>query len=547
MTTPTKPLNLSADATNSTTASLVWSTPSSDGGKPITSYTVQRKLPQVVLSFTVSPVGTGYSSVSPPSVTVSGGGGIGATGVAVITGGTVSAINVTSGGNGFTSAPDVTIDPPPSGTQAEATANLSTTGFDNIGTTSFTVKVFSDETLFPRDNPIYQITATNEDGESNPSDTASTTTATSEAQTIAELLFDGWNLTGELSKTVTTTDPPMTEPVHFFDRGQVPGNKFAKSITVQKINALGNENIVEHPRFFEESNTFEITCFLQVIDSADDQFSVWVDLMQQMTTKVTDILRGEFAPSNKKGVFFRTNTNWTRDDTFFPDDPELVRTLRFVLTRIKSNDPAVFVGYPGALPNGTSGVLVLSVASSVADNLPTTNHTYFQTERIQVVYGWRNIPYLTASTVSTIGTPIYYRGQFSGQFSCDMYLDKDDITPVTFDSLAQLVLPQSNGELGRAAFLVSNANVESTPVVLNQLVSVNITSFEKISENEELIKINIRGNLVEPSTFSVGVILVKMVYEDGTPLAAGGNVGIGEDMAYQIPAKEIMGFEPSTV
>ena len=58
----------------------------------------------------------------------------------------------------------------------------------------------------------------------------------------------------------------MTEPVHFFDRQQIPGNFFAKSVTVQKINALGNENIVEHPKFFEQSDTFEVTCFMQVPD-----------------------------------------------------------------------------------------------------------------------------------------------------------------------------------------------------------------------------------------------------------------------------------------
>ena len=116
-------------------------------------------------------------------------------------------------------------------------------------------------------------------------------------------------------------------------------------VTVQKINELGNENIIEHPKFFEQSDIFEITCFLQVTDSAPDVFSVWIDLMQQMTGEVTRILRTRFAPSDDTGEFFSTSTGWTRDDTFFPDEPMLVRTLRFTLTRILSNEPEVFIGY----------------------------------------------------------------------------------------------------------------------------------------------------------------------------------------------------------
>lgn len=356
---------------------------------------------------------------------------------------------------------------------------------------------YTDSTLAARDNANYRVSAINVSGTGPSSNEASATTSTSESQTIKELLFDNWALTGELSKVLVGD---MTEVVNFMDRDQVPGNKKAKMVTVQKINALGNENIIEHPTFFEQSEIFEITCFLQVTDSADDIFSVWIDLMQQMTSEVSRILKTLYSPSSGTGEFFRTVINWTRDDTFFTDEPMLVRTLRFTLTRILSNSDEVFIGYPGAV--GNNGVLVFDTSESSGDNLPASDYIYTQVYRVEVVQGWRNIPYITTDSPQTTAIPIYYRGGFSGRFTCMMDLKKSDITPSTLNSLSQIFLPQSNGELGTAVFLHNVGNTETPPVVLSETLFVNITETQKISENEELVKFHIRGNLTQPSTYS---------------------------------------------
>lgn len=369
---------------------------------------------------------------------------------------------------------------------------------------------YSDSGLTAQNNYTYRIEAINTEPLTGPfSDTASTTTATSEAQTIKELLFNNWSLTGELAN-VTTGD--MTEPVHFYDRGQVPGNKFPKAITVQKINELGNENIVEHPTFFEQSDTFEITCFMQVPDSADDVFSVWVDLIQQMTTEVTRILKTVYSPSSSTGEFFKSTIGWTRDDTFFPDDPELTRTLRFTLTRILSNSDEVFVGYPGAV--APSGVLVFDTSDSSGDSLPTVDYVYTQVYRVEIVQGWRNIPYITTDSPETTAIPIYYRGAFSGRFTALMDLKKSDITPTTLNSLSQIFRPQNNGELGTATFLHNVGNTETVPITLQESIPVNITEITKISENEELVKFHLRGNLTGPTTTSTFEASGDMLYED---------------------------------
>ena len=363
------------------------------------------------------------------------------------------------------------------------------TGNDN---TSFT-----DSTLSARDNGKYRVSAINVSGTGPTSNLASATTSTSEAQTIKELLFNNWSLSGELSKIVTSN---MTEVVNFIDRDQVPGNKKAKMVTVQKVNAIGDQDITEHPRYFEQSELFEITCFLQVPDSADDIFSVWIDLMQQMTSEVIRILKTLYSPSSGTGEFFRTITSWTKDDTFFPDEPMLVRTLRFTVNRILSNSDEVFIGYPGAV--GSNGVLVFDTSESSGDNLPVSDYIYTQVYRVEVVQGWRNIPYITTDSPQTTAIPIYYRGAFAGRFTCMMDLKKSDITPATLNSLSQIFLPQNNGELGTAVFLHNVGNTEVPPVILSETLFVNITETQKITENEELVKFHIRGNLTQPSTYA---------------------------------------------
>lgn len=71
--------------------------------------------------------GSGYSSSSPPSVRISGGGGLGAEARAEIVSGEVAEITILSSGSGYTSVPTVTIaSPPGSGERARASARMAT-------------------------------------------------------------------------------------------------------------------------------------------------------------------------------------------------------------------------------------------------------------------------------------------------------------------------------------------------------------------------------------------------------------------------------------
>ena len=95
----------------------------------VTGGQISLALTGAVTGITVGTGGSGYDDSNPPTVTLIGGGGTGATATATVVDGVVTAVGVTDGGSGYTSAPTVQIDaPPPGGVQAVATAAITTGG-----------------------------------------------------------------------------------------------------------------------------------------------------------------------------------------------------------------------------------------------------------------------------------------------------------------------------------------------------------------------------------------------------------------------------------
>lgn len=87
-----------------------------------------------VSAVTIQNAGTSYDNTVPPIITISGGGGTGATASATTIGGVVSSITVTNQGSGYTSAPTVTFSTS-SGTTATAYAQLANAGPRKLKTT----------------------------------------------------------------------------------------------------------------------------------------------------------------------------------------------------------------------------------------------------------------------------------------------------------------------------------------------------------------------------------------------------------------------------
>ena len=81
-----------------------------------------------VSSITITDGGAHYKVATPPSVTITGGGGTGATATSTVSStGIVNGITITSAGSGYTSAPTITIDYSPKDNRAEVKSWDSTT------------------------------------------------------------------------------------------------------------------------------------------------------------------------------------------------------------------------------------------------------------------------------------------------------------------------------------------------------------------------------------------------------------------------------------
>jgi hypothetical protein len=81
----------------------------------------------VVSSINLTNPGSGYADGATPTVSITGGGGSGASAMAIVINGSVLAITLTSGGSGYTSKPSVSV----SG-NAQATSNISAEGGEEI-------------------------------------------------------------------------------------------------------------------------------------------------------------------------------------------------------------------------------------------------------------------------------------------------------------------------------------------------------------------------------------------------------------------------------
>ncbi len=192
----------------------------------------------VITGFTMSQGGAGYTSQ--PRVSLSGGGGSGASAYALVASdGTISGLQVVSAGSGFTSAPTVTIDPPPHGggfIVASATSDNSADPNYN-GYWSFTHSAISVSII---DNDLVGLVVTETDGatevnEGNSSDTYSLSLAsrpTSDVTVnIAPILNTSVPPTGQIMTSVSSVtftpsnwNTPQTVTVRGFNDNTVEGD-----------------------------------------------------------------------------------------------------------------------------------------------------------------------------------------------------------------------------------------------------------------------------------------------------------------------------------
>ena len=319
----------------------------------------------------------------------------------------------------------------------------------------------------------------------------------SQAETIRDLIFNNWALTGRLSKTETDN---MKEIVRFFDHWEVFGNEWPKAVIVEKINAEEDENNVIHPNFTEVSDVYEIKVRYRVTDVQQTSFSEALEDAEDMAREVQRILRIVFDPATATGTFFVTRSSWRREDHKDQAQPELIRILRFELTQIRSEEAEVFRGF--------GGVLVFDNAQSQGDNKPGSNYEYTELRDVDINEGYTQIEYLTKDQVKGRGVPFLRRGLFRGRFTALLQAKKSDIVNAgTINLLSEIYKVQavspSINQNAEVVLLHGNQNQETIPKTLTTTSFMIIENMEKIDGDEALLAYRLTGKLTRPTLYGV--------------------------------------------
>jgi len=304
----------------------------------------------------------------------------------------------------------------------------------------------------------------------------------SQATTIRNSLQTNWALTGRLTKTVTSN---VSEIVRFYDRDQVLGNEWPKAVVVRKINAEADENLTIHPHFTEVRDIYEITCYYRVQDVQEITFSDAIEDIEDMGSEVQRILQITFDPSAGTGIFFVSRYEWRREDLVEGNQVDLRRTMRFTLTKIRSETPQVYEGFKGVLSFG--------------------GHTYAEVYNTETSYGSEQI---AEPITDNIGTnlnkiPIYFTAQFQGGFNADMYISTLDISAASSFGINTIGDHEGQGEVLESTFLQTYNNTVGTPETLTISTLLRVTRAIPIAFIEDLVKFRLSAEVTRYPTMVV--------------------------------------------
>ena len=319
------------------------------------------------------------------------------------------------------------------------------------------------------------------------------------ADTLRDLLFAAYALSGEMLKEGSAT-ATMKETVHFFAYPEQEGQEFPKSVTVVKINAEGDEQVTEHPKFNEVSDTYEITVQYRVTDIQVTSRDTSESNVEDICAEVVRILKVTYQPSSKTGEYFKADRQWINQDR--PQEalqPVLVRRLRFTLTKINSDETEVF-------GLGFGGILSFDNSASGGDSKPGSDYIYTEAYNVEMDEGSSQIGLMTRLSSAKTGKQEFFRGRFQGNYRCDMMAKKSDMDNATIESLDNIYKAQSNGELADVVFLHQVNNTEGTAQKLTTSTKLKVINMRLSTRVEDLVRLSMTARIIEPSTWTVAAV-----------------------------------------
>lgn len=216
-----------------------------------------------------------------------------------------------------------------------------------------------------------------------------------------------------------------------------------------------------------------------------------------MCEEVIRTVRTIYDPFTDTGVFWNKNSRWNFDDQIDGRQVkmELRRIFNLQLTKINSKSAEVFEGY--------GGVLTFDTSASTADSKPALDYVYTEAYDVSITEGYRQVPYLTVDVTTALGVPLWFRGQFSGRFSCEMYVKKSDVNTATIEAIDNIYKVQATGETADVVFLHALTNTEGTVATLTTSTKLKVNSIIKYSDDENLAKFRLVGDIIAPTTYAV--------------------------------------------
>lgn len=242
-----------------------------------TGATATAYLKSEVVAIEVDDRGNGYDPLSPPAVTISGVGS-GASAIAVVNGGRVTDIDVTNGGNGYISLPDVFIAVPPTAPPAELNIGVNFSGSFNTYAAN-PVKDTNKNSYNPKQTDLdYRLIWTGSDWRPiDPTDLESTTfpykafNSQMEGQTvtmhISEVQIPFSNKTAQVNVTASTTikrvidakTVTLNDPIYYTSgKNQLVGQVVTGRFFVNYRFILYNTNADSYKTYTNQGQTVDV-------------------------------------------------------------------------------------------------------------------------------------------------------------------------------------------------------------------------------------------------------------------------------------------------
>ena len=313
-----------------------------------------------------------------------------------------------------------------------------------------------------------------------------------EADTLRDILFNNWALTGNLSKEGTAQ---IMRPVHFFAYEQIPSKRQNKSVEVIKMTSSDSERSTEF--FTREESTYRIVITRIINESNRAGRDASESDIEDMEEEVERIIKANFAnPQTGTNVWFTADFIWRNEDEIAVGQkakPLMKRILMLTFTRIISRSTNVFDSFQ-------RGIIYDALNSANEDNGPVSDYNYTEVSNVQEREGHRVKDIQVTSHPDGLGFPIMYAGGFGGLLTMFSYVKSDDIGS-TDDKINNIFLRQVNGELVEVVLKRTYTNRNSQTLTIT--THLHLQEKMLLEGPHDLLQYQLLAKIIKPSTMVV--------------------------------------------